>query len=105
MMYLLWKCRTRRVFNNEPPFEEVYKVPVLHDHGIQTEEGLHRPWRSASFESSIMVAQEDLLRAQAAIRRTNNFTSNQPYARLKPDTIEADGTRNAKTLARVVHEA
>jgi hypothetical protein len=36
---------------------------VLHDHGIQTEEGLHRPWRSATFESSVMVTPEDFLRA------------------------------------------
>jgi hypothetical protein len=34
-------------------------VAILHAHGIQTEEGLHRPWRSASFESSIMVSPED----------------------------------------------
>ena len=40
-------------------------IAMLHDHGIQIEEGLHRPWRSASFESSIMVAPEDFLRASA----------------------------------------
>jgi hypothetical protein len=34
-------------------------VAMLHAHGIQTEEGLHRPWRSASFESSVMVSAED----------------------------------------------
>jgi hypothetical protein len=38
-------------------------IGMLHDHGIQTEEGIHRPWRSASFESSVMVAPEDFLRA------------------------------------------
>jgi hypothetical protein len=36
---------------------------MLHDHGIPTEEGLHRPWRAATFESSVMVAPEDFLRA------------------------------------------
>jgi hypothetical protein len=40
-------------------------IAMLHDHGIQSEEGLHRPWRSASFESSVMVAPEDFLRASA----------------------------------------
>ena len=34
-------------------------VAMLQEHGIQTEEGLHRPWRSANFESSIMVSPED----------------------------------------------
>jgi hypothetical protein len=38
-------------------------IAMLHDHGIQTEEGLHRPWRSDNFEPSIMVALEDFLRA------------------------------------------
>jgi hypothetical protein len=38
-------------------------IAMLHDHGIQTEEGLHRPWRSDSFEPSVMVAPEDFLRA------------------------------------------
>jgi hypothetical protein len=38
-------------------------VAMLHAHGIQTEEGLHRPWRSASFESSVMVSPEDYPKA------------------------------------------
>jgi hypothetical protein len=32
---------------------------MLHAKGIQTQEGLHRPWRSSSFESSVMVSLED----------------------------------------------
>jgi hypothetical protein len=36
---------------------------MLHAQGIQTEEGLHRPWRSESFESSIMVSSEDYPKA------------------------------------------
>jgi len=40
-------------------------IAMLHDHGIETEEGLHRPWRSASFESSVTVAPENSLRASA----------------------------------------
>jgi hypothetical protein len=32
---------------------------MLEAHGIQTEEGLHRPWRAASFESSVMVSLKD----------------------------------------------
>jgi hypothetical protein len=34
-------------------------VSMLQERGIQTEEGLHRPWRSANFEPSIMVSPED----------------------------------------------
>jgi hypothetical protein len=34
-------------------------IGMLHDHEIQTEEGLHRPWRSDSVEPSVMVAPED----------------------------------------------
>jgi hypothetical protein len=38
-------------------------MAMLHAHGIQTEEGLHRPWRSASFESSVMVSPKDYPKA------------------------------------------
>jgi hypothetical protein len=38
-------------------------IAMLQDHGIQTEEGLHRAWRSERFEPSVMVAPEDFLRA------------------------------------------
>jgi hypothetical protein len=34
-------------------------VAMLEAHGIQTEEGLHRPWRAVSFESSVMVSLKD----------------------------------------------
>jgi hypothetical protein len=36
---------------------------LLHSHAIPTEEGLHRPWRSACFEPALMVASEDYPRA------------------------------------------
>jgi hypothetical protein len=45
-------------------------IAMLHDHGIQTEEGLHRPWRSASFESSVMVAPEDFFRASVLYKES-----------------------------------
>jgi len=38
-------------------------IAMLQDHGIQTEEGLHRAWRSERFEPSVLVAPEDFLRA------------------------------------------
>jgi hypothetical protein len=40
-------------------------IELLHRHAIPTEEGLHRPWRSACFEPSLMVASEDYPRAIA----------------------------------------
>jgi hypothetical protein len=38
---------------------------MLQAHGIQSEEGLHRPWRSAAFESSVMVSLDDHPKASA----------------------------------------
>jgi hypothetical protein len=38
-------------------------IAMLHAHGIETEEGLHRPWRSASFEPSVMISSEDFPKA------------------------------------------
>jgi hypothetical protein len=38
-------------------------IALLHDHGIETEEGLHSPWRSASFEPSVMISPEDFPKA------------------------------------------
>jgi hypothetical protein len=40
-------------------------VAMLQAHGIQTEEGLHRPWHSVTFESSVMVLLEDHPKASA----------------------------------------
>ena len=40
-------------------------VELLHRHAIPTEDGLHRPWRSACFEPSLMVASEDYPKAIA----------------------------------------
>jgi hypothetical protein len=40
-------------------------IELLHRHAIPTEEGLHRPWRSACFEPALMVASEDYPRALA----------------------------------------
>jgi hypothetical protein len=45
-------------------------VSMLHEHGIQSEEGLHRPWRSDSFESSVMVAPEDFSRASVLYKES-----------------------------------
>jgi hypothetical protein len=45
-------------------------IGMLHVHGIQTEEGLHRPWRSDSFEPSVMVAPEDFVTASALYKES-----------------------------------
>jgi hypothetical protein len=61
-----WADETRLrclVVSSKDPAHLKTVIGMLHDHGIQTEEGLHRPWRSDSFEPSVMVAPEDLLRA------------------------------------------
>jgi hypothetical protein len=41
---------------------------MLHAQGIQTEEGLHRPWRSGRFESSILVSAEDYSKASVLFK-------------------------------------
>jgi hypothetical protein len=51
------------VVSSKDPAHLKTVIGMLHDHGIQTEEGLHRPWRSAGFESSVMVAPEDYPKA------------------------------------------
>jgi hypothetical protein len=56
-------CSRCLLVSSKDPAHLKTVVGMLHDHGIQTEEGLHRPWRAATFESSVMVAPEDLLRA------------------------------------------
>jgi hypothetical protein len=53
-------------------------IAMLHDHGIQTEEGLHRPWRSASFESSVMVAPEDFFRASVLYKELDVSAGIEP---------------------------
>ena len=73
-------------------------VAMLHAHGIQTEEGLHRPWRSASFESSVYGLARGLSKGLSALRGIRNSARDWPYARLKLGTIEADGAWKAKAF-------
>lgn len=51
------------VVSSKDPSHVKAVVAMLREHGIQTEVGLHRAWRSDSFEPSVMVAQEDSFRA------------------------------------------
>ncbi len=54
------EVRVRRVLVSSRNSAHVKTViAMLHAHGIQTEEGLHRPWHSADFESSVLVSPED----------------------------------------------
>jgi hypothetical protein len=64
-------------------------VAMLHAHRIQTEEGLHRPWRSANFECSIMVSPADHPKAsvlykelEISPRTASTFVSNLAPSRL-----------------------
>jgi hypothetical protein len=71
-------------------------IAMLHDHGIQTEEGLHRPWRSASFESSVMVAPEDFLRASVLYKESEIAPGTGPtlVSRLAPSRLTERGKQN-----------
>jgi hypothetical protein len=70
-------------------------VAMLHDHGIQTEEGLHRPWRSDSFEPSVMVAPGDFLTASVLYEESEIFPGNGPtlVSSLAPSRLAEGGKR------------
>jgi hypothetical protein len=53
----------RRLPVSKEPAHLQTLIELLHLHAIPTEEGLHRPWRSACFEPALMVASADYLRA------------------------------------------
>jgi hypothetical protein len=55
----------RRLPVPKDPVELQRVVELLHRHAIPTQEGLHRPWRAASFEPTLMVASHDYLGASA----------------------------------------
>jgi hypothetical protein len=80
-------------------------VAMLYAHGIQTEEGLHRPWRSASFESSVMVSPEDYPEASVLYKELEIPAGIKPCARSKLDIIEADGTWKRTSIARFLRQA
>jgi hypothetical protein len=65
------EARLRRVLvSSSDPVRLKTVVAMLHAQGIQTEEGLHRPWRSERFESSVLVSSEDY---STASRLYNEF--------------------------------
>jgi hypothetical protein len=65
---------------------------MLHKHGIQTEEGLHRPWRSTNFESSIMVSPEDHPKASVLCRELDVLPGTGTSS-LAPSRLMERGTR------------
>jgi hypothetical protein len=70
-------------------------IAMLNAHGIQTEEGLHRPWRSAGFESSVMVAPEDVLRASVLYKELEIPPGTDPtlVSSLAPSRLTGRGKR------------
>jgi hypothetical protein len=62
---LATEIQWRRLPVPKDPVELQRVIELLHSHAIPTEEGLHRPWRSACFEPALMVASHDYLRASA----------------------------------------
>jgi hypothetical protein len=64
-MKLTTEIHRRRLPVAKEPAHLQRVIELLHRHAIPTEEGLHRPWRSACFEPSLMVASEDYSRAIA----------------------------------------
>ena len=64
-MELATEIHWRRLPVSKDPAHLQRVIELLHSHAIPTEEGLHRPWRSACFEPALMVASEDYPRASA----------------------------------------
>jgi hypothetical protein len=59
-------------------------VAMLEAHGIQSEEGLHRPWRSAVFESSVMVSLDDHPKASVLYRELDTAPGTGPELASNP---------------------
>jgi hypothetical protein len=94
-----WADETRLrclVVSSKDPAHLKTVIGMLHDHGIQTEEGLHRPWRSDSFEPSVMVAPEDLLRASELCTESEIASGTGPtlVSSLAPSRLTERGKRN-----------
>jgi hypothetical protein len=70
-------------------------IAMLHDHGIQTEEGLHRPWRSGSFEPSVMASLEDFLKASVLYKESEIAPGTGPIlvSSLAPSRLTEHGQR------------
>jgi hypothetical protein len=64
-MKLTNEIHWRRVPVAKEPAHLQRVIELLNRHAIPTEEGLHRPWRSACFEPALMVASQDYPRAIA----------------------------------------
>jgi hypothetical protein len=58
-MELATEIHWRRLPVSKDPAHLQRVIELLHSHAIPTEEGLHRPWRSACFKPTLMVASED----------------------------------------------
>ena len=70
-------------------------IGILHNHGIQAEEGLHRPWRSDSFEPSVMVAPEDFVTASVLYKESEIVPETGPtfVSSLAPPRLMERGKR------------
>jgi hypothetical protein len=64
-MELATEIHWRRLPVSKDPAHLQRVIELLRSHSIPTEEGLHRPWRSGSFEPALMVASEHYARASA----------------------------------------
>jgi hypothetical protein len=76
-----WAEETRlrcQVVSSKDPAHLKTVIGILHDDGIQTEEGLHRPWRSDSFEPSVMVAPEGFLTASVLYKESEIVAGTGP---------------------------
>jgi hypothetical protein len=92
-----WKneVRVRRVLvSSQDPAHLKTVIAMLHAHGIQTEEGLHRPWHSAAFESSVLVSPEDYPEASVLYKESGIPAEIEPT--LLPNLASSRRTERGK---------
>jgi hypothetical protein len=91
-----WRCL---LISSKNPAYRKSVIAMLHANGIQTEEGLHRPWGAAGFESAIMVSSEDFSKASALYNELETPAGANFMVVSSRGTIGADGVWQAKTTA------
>jgi hypothetical protein len=91
-----WRCL---LISSKNPAYRKSVIAMLNANGIQTEEGLHRPWHAAGFESAIMVSPEDFPKASALYNELETLAGTNLMVVSGRGTIGPDGVWQAKIIA------
>jgi hypothetical protein len=91
-----WRCLP---VSSKNPAHVKSVIAMLHANGIQTEEGLHRPWRAAGFESAIMISPEDFPKATVLYNELQTLAGANFMVVSSPGSTGVDGVWRAKITA------